>query len=84
MCEGSKKDCHEEYRLASCRFMNEMKEVPGRHRREGMAGPEQILNVIIWESEAMAKSNDGSLFLKYKPELKPYFETNTTRTFSEQ
>ena len=83
----AKKDCHEEYRLASCRFMNEMKEVPGvidAKVWQDRNNPEQILNVIVWESEAMAKSNDGSLFLKYKPELKPYFETNTTRTFSEQ
>ena len=83
----AKKDCFEEYRQASCRFMNEMKTVPGvidAKVWQDRSNPEQILNVIIWESEDMAKADDGSLFLKYKPELKPYFVTNVTRTFSEQ
>lgn len=74
----------QEYREASVRFMNEMKSLPGlidAQVWQDNNDQNQILNVIFWESEEAAKADDGSLFMKYKPELKPYFVTNTTQTY---
>lgn len=74
----------QEYREASVRFMNEMKRLPGlidAQVWQDNNDQNQILNVIFWESEEAAKADDGSLFMKYKPELKPYFVTNTTQTY---
>ncbi|MBR3359188.1 MAG: antibiotic biosynthesis monooxygenase [Solobacterium sp.] len=74
----------QEYREASVRFMNEMKRLPGlidAQVWQDNNDQNQILNVIFWESEEAAKADDGSLFIKYKPELKPYFVTNTTQTY---
>lgn len=74
----------QEYREASVRFMNEMKSLPGlidAQVWQDNNDQNQILNVIFWESKEAAKADDGSLFMKYKPELKPYFVTNTTQTY---
>lgn len=74
----------EDYKKASVCFMNEMKTLPGlidAQVWQDKSDQNQILNVIIWESEEASKADDGSLFMKYKPELKPYFLTNTTKTY---
>ncbi len=81
----AKKDCIEEYKLASQKFMNEMKTLPGMIDAEvwqDNTHSEQILNVMLWDSQEASKIDDGSVFLKHKSELKPYFVTNTMRTYS--
>ena len=77
--------CSEQYKEVSKRFMNEMSQLPGCLRAEVWQDRDdecQILNVITWQTEEASKADNGSLFLKYKAELKPYFVTNTTKTYS--
>ncbi len=79
-----KQDSIEKYAEVSTRFMNEMKTLPGMMDAlvwKDEHNPSQILNVMMWESKDASKADDGSIFLKYKAELRPYFITNTSRTF---
>ena len=72
------------YAEVSRRFGREMEELPGCRGFEVLRSdqePEVVANLICWESSEAVRADDGSTFLRFKPELKPLFVSDTTETF---
>lgn len=73
-----------EYLEVSQRFAEAMRELPGLVDFRVLVSdddPSVVLDLLLWESREAAKADDGSTFLRFKPELKPLFAGNTTETF---
>lgn len=73
-----------EYVEVSRRFAGAMRELPGLVDFRVMVlddNPDVVIDLLLWESREAAKADDGSAFLRFKPELKPLFEGNSTETF---
>ncbi|WP_315110719.1 antibiotic biosynthesis monooxygenase family protein [Clostridium intestinale] len=74
----------EEYIDVSRKFASDMTKVDGCIDAKVLVSNQEedvVLNYELWESEEVFKKYDGSVFLKYKPELREYFIGNITETF---
>lgn len=74
----------EEYAEASLRFAAEMRKLPGCLSFDVLRSDQDdsvIANLITWESREAAAADDGSVFLAFKPQLKPLLVSNTVETF---
>lgn len=75
----------EAYKKGSAAFMEEMKTVEGCLNTQVWQNSTdscEIVNVLVWQSEEAAKADDGSVFMKHKPQLRPHFVTNTVQTYT--
>ena len=80
----AKEGMETEYRDISKRMMEEMKELEGCVDARVLQAEEQasvIIDEIVWEDKEGSRIDDGSIFMKYKSQLKPLFLKNTTETF---
>lgn len=71
------------YQVAK-RFAQDMKSVDGcidAYVLKSLSNSNEILNVEYWNSKEKKEQDDGSVFLKYKPELKPLFVSNTLEEY---
>ncbi len=79
-----KENCVEAYYEVSKRFAEDMKSVKGckdAYVLKSLNNPDEITNVEHWESKEAKEADDGSVFLKYKPELKPLFLSNSAEEY---
>lgn len=80
----AKEGCADAYYAASKRFAQDMKSVDGcvdAYVLKSLSNPNEILNVEYWDSKEKKEQDDGSVFLKYKPELRPLFVSNTLEEY---
>ncbi len=79
-----KENCEEAYFEVSKRFAEDMKKVEGcsdAYVLKSLDEKDVIVNVEHWVSKSAKDADDGSVFLKYKPELKPLFLSNTAEEY---
>lgn len=72
------------YVEVSQRFAAEMRKLSGLHDFRVLVSDDDkdtVVDLLLWESREAAAADDGSVFLSFKPELKPLFESNVTETF---
>ena len=80
----TKQGCADAYYEVTKRFAQEMKNVDGcidAFVLKSLSNPCEIVNVEYWQSKEKKEADDGSVFLKYKPELKPLFISNTSEEY---
>lgn len=79
-----KENCEEAYYEVSKRFAEDMKQVEGCQDAYVLKSLEQkdvIVNVEHWASKEAKEADNGSVFLKYKSELKPLFLSNSAEEY---
>lgn len=79
-----KENCEEAYYEVSKRFAEDMKQVEGcsdAYVLKSLDEKDVIVNVEHWVSKSAKDADDGHVFLKYKPELKPLFLLNTAEEY---
>ena len=82
----AKEGMEAEYMDVSKKMMDDMKKLKGCVDARVLQAEENasiIIDEIVWEDKEASKIDDGSVFLKYKPQLRPLFVKNTTETFLE-
>ena len=80
----AKEGMETEYKNVSIQMMEDMKSLEGcidARVLQSEENPNVIVDEIIWKSKDASKIDDGSIFMKYKPQLKPLFVSNTTETY---
>ncbi len=74
-----------EYIDESLLFAQDMEKVNGCMHSYVLESNDQediVVNLEMWESKEAYDKYDGSVFLKHKAKLKPYFLGNTTETYN--
>lgn len=77
-------ECLSDYIQVSKKFAQDMNNVEGCTMAKVLTSSTEkdiVTNLEIWESKEAYDKYDGSIFLKYKPELKKGFLGNTTETY---
>lgn len=77
----------QDYIKVTKQFADEIKNIPGCIKTivlQDMVNKNVVVNVEIWDSQESKEKDSGNIFKKYKPELKKYFLSNQTETYTIQ